>query len=110
MYPKHMMRQTVTLYSGGTTDDYGQTTNAAGVDHAARVELVNKVKPTRDGQAGEGSVGVIALKAWIGGDVSITEGARIDYDGTSYKVAGIEKVPDGAGTVRMTGLECIEWR
>lgn len=110
MYPKHMMRQTVTLYSGGTPDDTGGTTGDTGTDHKARVEFVNKTQKSDGGQSAEGDTAIIAMKVWIAGTVTVGDHARIDYDGQQYRVEGKTGIPDGTGKVRMLMLECSEWQ
>jgi hypothetical protein len=104
MYPKHMMRQTVTVAALNGSDDYGKSTFDAGIDSNARVELVSRLKVNA-----AGDTVAIALVVWLPGEFLVETGSKVTYGGEDYAVESRTAIPDGIGTVRMTRLECKEW-
>lgn len=107
MYPKHLLRQTITLHTGGEPDDYGQVTGGTSADHPARVEFVNKT--TGIGTGSDTQLVVITARVWLAPDVDVEEHAKLVYDGGTYRVEKIIKVPDATGRNRLLELECSEW-
>ncbi len=101
----HMLNQTITHKAISGTNDYGELELSAGTSLRARFEFVDKMTHTN-----AGTVIPISAEAYIEPDVSIATGDVVEYDGETYRVQGIEKVPDGTGTNQLTILRLGEFQ
>lgn len=107
MYPKHLLKQQITIYSGRNEGDTGDVSYSAATQYPARIEQVNRIKGNQAG----GDTVVVSAIIWVQPDATVEEQTRIDDigDGSVYRVVSVNKVPDASGRVRLIELECAEW-
>lgn len=104
----HLLNQTVTISEyNDATDDYGNATHDAPLEFRARVEQVTKQKVMPGGEIIPFSLIVFIAPT---DDPGIDVNAKVDYDGTAYKVIGRKKIPGFGGKTQLVELECTEWR
>ena len=102
---RHILNQTIKVSAITGSNDYSETTYAAPVDVAARVDTVNKTKISPTGEAIQ-----IAAKILIMPEDAPEAGSKIEYEGVNYKVESAIKTPGANGKIAAVSLECSEWR
>lgn len=101
-----LMKQTITVFAKGTVNKYGRApAEGSGTEHKARVDLRTKTRHDANG-----NLVTLSGMIFVGPEVTLTQGQRVDYNGQKYEVVHTYEVAGANGQTHHVEADIVEYR